>query len=269
MLTLNNVRNYVERTMYTVAQLDEIIRKMNLHVGEYKWSARSHDFGGWLVCDGRALSKTQYKDLFDVIGTTFGEPDEDSFNLPDYRGKVMAMPGQGADLGDDVGSKTHTLTVGQLPLHTHSGTVDSAGAHIHTASTAAAGSHNHGGNTGTAGSHTHTTNATGGQGGVGLVTANGYNTVIDTDTSQGELNVWTTPIPLTVDAAGAHNHTISSDGSHTHAVTVDSAGAHTHTFTTLSTGLGQAFNIMQPTAFGGFVLIFAGMIFETPEPMIE
>ena len=38
---------------------------------------------GWLLCDGSELSRNQYKHLFDIIGTEYGEGDEIStFNLP-------------------------------------------------------------------------------------------------------------------------------------------------------------------------------------------
>ena len=38
---------------------------------------------GWLICDGSAVSRTTYADLFAVIGTTYGAGDGNStFNLP-------------------------------------------------------------------------------------------------------------------------------------------------------------------------------------------
>ena len=38
---------------------------------------------GWLVCDGSAISRTRYADLFAVIGTTYGSGDGNTtFNLP-------------------------------------------------------------------------------------------------------------------------------------------------------------------------------------------
>ena len=38
---------------------------------------------GWLVCDGSAISRTTYADLFAVIGTTYGDGDGNTtFNLP-------------------------------------------------------------------------------------------------------------------------------------------------------------------------------------------
>ena len=49
-------------------------------------------FGGtaaptdWLLCDGSAVSRTTYADLFAVIGTAFGSGDgSTTFNLPDLR----------------------------------------------------------------------------------------------------------------------------------------------------------------------------------------
>jgi hypothetical protein len=39
----------------------------------------------------------------------------------------------------------------------------------------------------------------------------GTNTVVETDGSVGELNVWTVPGALTIDAGGAHTHTFTSD----------------------------------------------------------
>lgn len=45
---------------------------------------------GWLVADGRAVSRSAYADLFAVMGTTFGAGDgTNSFNLPDLRGEFI------------------------------------------------------------------------------------------------------------------------------------------------------------------------------------
>ena len=42
---------------------------------------------GWLLCDGSALSRTTYADLFAVIGTDYGDGDgSTTFNIPDYTG---------------------------------------------------------------------------------------------------------------------------------------------------------------------------------------
>jgi hypothetical protein len=40
---------------------------------------------GWLECDGRAVSRTMFPDLFEAIGTTYGAGDgSTTFNLPNY-----------------------------------------------------------------------------------------------------------------------------------------------------------------------------------------
>lgn len=42
---------------------------------------------GWLFCDGAAVSRTAYSDLYAKIGTSFGSGDgSTTFNVPDLRG---------------------------------------------------------------------------------------------------------------------------------------------------------------------------------------
>lgn len=54
-------------------------------IGE--WSADTIP-DGWLLCDGSAISRTDYADLFAVIGTTWGEGDgSTTFNLPNSIGR--------------------------------------------------------------------------------------------------------------------------------------------------------------------------------------
>jgi len=94
-------------------------------VGDLKYSIRATDHIGWLKCDGRSLSRTNYADLFNVIGTTYGADDSYTFKLPDCRGRVLGAIGTGSGLtarsaGTLIGSETHTLTVSELPSHTHS-----------------------------------------------------------------------------------------------------------------------------------------------------
>ena len=85
---------------------------------------------GWLLCDGSAVSRTTYKDLFDIVGTQFGVGDGSStFNLPDLQAKFPRGATSSADAGATGGSDTHTLTTCELPSHSHT-----QGSHEHTVS---------------------------------------------------------------------------------------------------------------------------------------
>ena len=93
-------------------------------VGDIKMSVFNEDYYGWLKCDGRSLPRSSYPSLFSAINTSFGSVDSESFNLPDCRGRVLGTLGQGAGLtnrglGGLVGAETHTLVVGEMPVHNH------------------------------------------------------------------------------------------------------------------------------------------------------
>lgn len=81
---------------------------------------------GWLRCDGSAVSRTTYADLFTAIGTTWGAGDgSTTFNVPDLRGISCIGKGQGAGLTNRTlagsgGAQTHTLVTGEMPAHHHS-----------------------------------------------------------------------------------------------------------------------------------------------------
>lgn len=219
------------------------------HMGDYKMSAMNEDFGGWMICDGRSVSRNTYDKLFEVIGTSFGSSDSNTFNLPDFRGRVFGAIGSGSNLsyrslGDIVGAETHSLTSNEMPSHTHTAFSESNGSHTHTINNA--GNHSHGI---TDPGHTHT------------------QTTINDDFN----NSGTNPPGFTADSAGAMTWnnintnvtgiSINSNGDHTH--TMSSNGLHAHTITINTSGSNVAHNNMQPTLFGGHIFIFAGL------PMVE
>ncbi len=99
--------------------------------------------GGWLSCDGSAIDRTIYADLFAAIGTTYGAGDgSTTFNIPNLLGRtIIGQNPSDADfdvLGETGGEKRHTLTVDEMPAHTHSITDVQ---HSHTATD---GGHTHG-----------------------------------------------------------------------------------------------------------------------------
>lgn len=79
----------------------------------------------WMLCDGRAISRTLYPDLFAVLQTTWGAGDgSTTFNVPDLRGKFVLGAGQGTGLTNRAlaaqgGEENHQLTVAELAQHSH------------------------------------------------------------------------------------------------------------------------------------------------------
>ena len=148
---------------------------------------------GYLWCNGGAVSRTTYANLFAAIGTRWGEGDgSTTFNVPDFRNRSV----KGWD-----------------------GTADTVGAfedemvksHDHTASTGTNGSHSHSGSATSNGNHTHNYQRM--QPGVSSYSTGGVSTQI------GLFSYATT-------SNGEHSHSLSinSNGNHTHTVSVDASG---------------------------------------------
>jgi microcystin-dependent protein len=106
---------------------------------------------GWFICDGSTVSRTVYKDLFQVIGTTYGTGDgSTTFTLPNLKGKVPvgydSADGSFDALGETGGAKTATIAQANLPnistgagtAHTH--TQNAHGHRVQFAASAASGS---------------------------------------------------------------------------------------------------------------------------------
>lgn len=75
---------------------------------------------GYLVCDGSAVSRTAYSELFSVIGTSYGPGDgSTTFNLPNLAGRVVIGVSSGHALATSGGEETHVVIADELPAHTH------------------------------------------------------------------------------------------------------------------------------------------------------
>lgn len=97
---------------------------------------------GWMVCDGSAVSRTTYSDLFAIIGTTYGTGDgSTTFNIPDCRQRFLigkAASGTGSTLGGTGGTIDHNHG---SPITT--GTPSSTVAATNLTGTAASTTHTH------------------------------------------------------------------------------------------------------------------------------
>ena len=100
-------------------------------IAHYAGSSDPVDADGttrWLVCDGRAISRTTYATLFAKTSTTYGSGNgTTTFNIPDGRGRALVgadptgvhLPVNEPALGASGGEEQHTLSTAEIPAHTH------------------------------------------------------------------------------------------------------------------------------------------------------
>jgi microcystin-dependent protein len=90
------------------------------YIGEIRMFAGNFAPVGWLFCEGQLIAISENDALFTLIGTTYGGDGQETFALPDLRGRIPVHQGNGAMIGERDGSETVTLTVPQMPAHSHS-----------------------------------------------------------------------------------------------------------------------------------------------------
>ncbi len=89
------------------------------YVGEIRMFAGNFAPAGWMFCEGQLLPISEYEVLFQLIGTTYGGDGQNTFQLPDLRGRLPVHQGSGFVLGETGGAEEIALNVQQIPAHTH------------------------------------------------------------------------------------------------------------------------------------------------------
>ncbi len=121
-LRLSQIWNW----MFTGAAISNEFRQQLWPVGSIITSAALvAPTGNWLECNGAAVNRITYADLYAAIGDTYGDGDgSTTFNLPDLRGRAVIGAGQldtagvaGATYaqGEQIGKESVELEMVNLP----------------------------------------------------------------------------------------------------------------------------------------------------------
>jgi microcystin-dependent protein len=89
------------------------------YIGEIRMFGGNFAPVGWMFCEGQLLPISENETLFQLIGTTYGGDGQETFALPDLRGRIPIHFGNGFILAETGGAEEITLTVNQIPAHTH------------------------------------------------------------------------------------------------------------------------------------------------------
>ena len=94
-----------------MANLQDITNRSE--VGKIQPWGKSTAPNGYVLCDGSAISRSTYADLFGVIGTTYGAGDSSTtFNVPNLQGKMpQGYDGNTYNLAGTGGANTVTVAV--------------------------------------------------------------------------------------------------------------------------------------------------------------
>jgi microcystin-dependent protein len=89
------------------------------YIGEIRIVANTYAPAGWMLCEGQLLPISENDTLFVVLGTTYGGDGQETFALPDFRGRIPVHFGNGVTLAETGGVEEVTLTINNMPAHSH------------------------------------------------------------------------------------------------------------------------------------------------------
>jgi microcystin-dependent protein len=117
--------------IYHQGNLPAVIATVSEPIGTVKMYVGITDpaGGSYMLCDGRAISRTTYATLFGIISTTFGVGDgTTTFNIPNTAERVIVGKSNAQSLipqydarilGAAIGEGLHTLSANELAAHSH------------------------------------------------------------------------------------------------------------------------------------------------------
>ena len=88
-------------------------------IGEIRIFAGNFAPSGWMSCEGQILAIAENEALFSLIGTFYGGDGQQTFALPDLRGRLPVHQGNGYVVALQGGSEEVTLVTSQIPAHGH------------------------------------------------------------------------------------------------------------------------------------------------------
>jgi microcystin-dependent protein len=89
------------------------------YVGEIRMFAGNFAPAGWMFCEGQLLPISENETLFQLIGTTYGGDGQETFALPDLRGRIPLHRGNSFILAETGGAEEITLGTAEMPTHNH------------------------------------------------------------------------------------------------------------------------------------------------------
>jgi microcystin-dependent protein len=81
---------------------------------------------GWAQCDGSLVAIAENEALYTLIGTTYGGDGQNTFALPDLRGRAPLHKSTSYPIGSKGGVESVTLTSTQLAAHSHTAMASTA-----------------------------------------------------------------------------------------------------------------------------------------------
>jgi microcystin-dependent protein len=89
------------------------------YIGEIRMFGGNFAPAGWSFCDGQLVAISENDTLFTLIGTTYGGDGQETFALPDLRGRVPLHQSTNFVMGQAAGVEEVTINIATMAAHTH------------------------------------------------------------------------------------------------------------------------------------------------------